>query len=278
MTIVPRAIRALVVAVSLTATGCKLDSFLYDGKALASYTLSTAVIADSLRTTVSFPSGNATLYGVWARQPGTAPRLTVLYSHGNSDHLAYYWDRVELLWRAGFDVFIYDYRGYGMSTGTSDSEASILADARAALGVALARPGVTPASLVLYGYSLGGVPTIALAADAVRARAVITESAFASGETLVQSGTLLAVPRSYLLDGAFDNATRAGRVTTPWLIVHGVEDDYLDLENARTLRARAGGPTRLVTVAGAGHKDLPWRMGLSSYQTLVRGWAETPVP
>ena len=269
--------RLLVSALLLGAlSGCKLDGFLFNPRKLSRYDLSTAVIADSLRRIVTFTSGSETLYGVFARQPGNAPRLTLLYSHGNKHHLQEYWDRVELLWQAGYDVFVYDYRGFGLSGGRSTSEETIFADARAALRYVLALPDVPPISLVLYGYSLGAAPTLELASNVVTPRAVITESAFTSGETQVWSGSVLTIPGAYLLKGAFDNEAKAPRIKAPWLLLHGALDSFVDANSSRTLFEKAGGPKQLRIIAGAGHTDVPFIYGRSAYSALIRMFGETP--
>lgn len=257
-------------------SGCKLDAFLFSPKKVSSYQLSTAVIADSLQRVMTFKSGTETLYGVLARQPGNGARRTVLYSHGNNDEITYFWNRVELLWQAGYDVFIYDYRGFGMSGGTSTSETTLFTDARAALQTVLALPGVTPASLVLYGYSLGGAPAIELATGAVTPRAMITEDAFDSGASLVQSGTILQIPGGWVLSGAFDNLGKAPRVAAPWLVLHGSDDRKVDVSEGRALYAAAGGPKQLVIVDGADHSSVPSTMGNAAYIALIRGFIENP--
>jgi uncharacterized protein len=273
--------RGAITAVCISACvfvlgGCKLDAFLFTPKKVSSYKLSTTVIPDSLQRVMTFKSDNETLYGVLARQPGSAPRRTVLYSHGNNDEITYFWDRVELLWEAGYDVFIYDYRGFGMSSGTSKSETTLFTDARAALGIVLALPGVTASSLVLYGYSLGGAPAIDLATDAVTPRAIITEDAFDSGASLVQSGTILQIPGGWVLSGTFDNLGKAPRVTAPWLVLHGSADRKVDVSEGRALYAAAGGPKQLVIVDGADHSTVPSTMGTAAYITLIRAFIENP--
>jgi uncharacterized protein len=260
----------------LTLTGCKLDGFLFDPTKLSSYDLPKAVIADSLQKMVTFKSDNETLYGVLARQPGSAPRRTVLYAHGNDESIPYFWERVELFWRAGFDVFIYDYRGYGLSSGKSKDETTLFTDARAAFQYVLALPGVTPSSLVLYGFSLGGAPTLELATSVVVPRAIITEAIFASGETLVRSGTIVEIPGGYVLKGKFDNVGKAPRVTVPWLVLHGSDDRKVDVSEGRALFAAAGGPKRLVVVAGADHSSIPGTMGTAAYIALLRDFVENP--
>ncbi len=245
---------------------------MFDPEPLNSYQFSSAVIPDSLRTEVRFLSGGDTLYGYMVRQPDSLsvdPHPVVLYHHGNNEHLAHYWDRVELLWRCGFSVFIYDYKGYGLSQGTSESEASLLEDAEAAYQALLALDSINAALIVQYGYSLGGVPAIFLATQHP-ALGLITESAYANGEAIVQSGTLLDIPGRYVLEGTFDNVGRIAHVRTKLLVLHGVEDEFIPLDrHAIPLYKRAENPKTFIQVQGAGHDDVPWEFGVEEYINLV---------
>jgi fermentation-respiration switch protein FrsA (DUF1100 family) len=175
---------------------------------------------------------------------------------------------VELLYKAGFDVFIYDYRGFGMSTGTS-SEASLAADARAALAW-LRTQDLDTSLIVDYGYSLGGVPATDLAVNAHRPHALILEAAFASGDALVQSGTLLQIPSSYVLEGSFINVERIARNTRPLLILHGTNDTFIGYaRHAQALYDAAPNPKTLYPVVGAGHDNIPSTMGTQQYIDII---------
>ena len=44
-----------------------------------------------------------------------------------------------------------------------------------------------------------------------------------------------------------------GKVTVPWLLVHGTEDDVVPVDDSRNIAPRAGGPVSLVEVPGADH-------------------------
>jgi alpha-beta hydrolase superfamily lysophospholipase len=239
---------ALVVAAVAAATGCKLDSIVFDPLKESEYRFSPTVVPDSLRTEINFPSARETLYGVRLRRPGNAPRLTVLLSHGKGGNITrdLEWKRAEAIWQAGYDVIAYDYRGYGKSTGSSTGEATLLTDARAALAYTLALPGTSAQSLVLYGHSLGGVPTTELAASVSRAsggvRGVVLESAFASGEAMAHSATLLDVPGEWLIDGKFDNVGKLRDIDAPILILAGSDDIQIPRATEQ-LRARAKDPS-----------------------------------
>src|SRR5690606_1028401 len=105
-------------------------------------------------------------------------RGVVLFSHGNAGNIA---DRIEsigLLRGLGFDVFAYDYGGYGRSTD-KPGETRIYADARAAWRYLTEERGIAPETILLFGRSLGAAPTCQLATE-VTPGAVIIESAFLS--------------------------------------------------------------------------------------------------
>lgn len=256
--------------IGLHVTGCAdLDSSLFNNHALTAYTLPTGVIADSMRTQVVLTSQGKKIYGYFVRSNGAHPDLCILYNHGNKDHIQYYWDRAELLYRTGCNVFIYDYQGYGMSEGTP-SEDAIYSDATAAYRYVQSR-GFADTAIAVYGFSLGGAPATYLAADVFTPRALVLESAFASTEVLAHSGTLIDIPGSFLMNGTYDNAARIRRVHAPLLMMHGIDDKFIDMEtNGKVIFANANDPKQFIAVPGADHSEVPAKMGDSIYVATVR--------
>ena len=88
---------------------------------------------------------------------------TLLYFHGNAGSLAVRAERIRRFMDEGWGVYMMTYRGYGGSTG-SPSETANVADARLAYG-ALVQEGVDPASIILYGESLGTGVAVRLATE-----------------------------------------------------------------------------------------------------------------
>ena len=266
---------ALVVIASCV-TGCfDLDSSLFNSTKLLSYTLPTTVIPESLRTQVVLSSQGKKIYGYYVRSNDVNGKFCVLYNHGNRDHLQYYWDRVALLYSMGFSVFIYDYQGYGMSEGESN-EASIHSDAVAAYAY-VASLGFADSAIAVYGFSLGGVPATYLASSVFTPRAFITESAFASASTLVQSGVLLDMPGTLVMDGKYDNAELIKNVSAPKLFLHGLSDTFIDYQkNAVVLFHNAPEPKTLIPVAGANHSEVPQKMGIAIYDSTITNFILHP--
>lgn len=64
--------------------------------------------------------------------------------------------------RINCNIFSYDYSGYGMSTG-KPTEKNLYADIDAAWHALRTRYGISPENIILYGQSIGTVPTVDLA-------------------------------------------------------------------------------------------------------------------
>ncbi|MFN4986094.1 MAG: alpha/beta hydrolase [Ignavibacteria bacterium] len=263
----------VVVASIVLLQGCSMDAFLFNNLAVNEYNLSTAVIPAAQVEAVTLKSGTETIYGFYVKQPDTQrvePHQVILYSHGNKYNVEEYWNRVELFYRAGFDVFIYDYRGYGMSTGKS-SEQGLHEDATSALNYLRSRKDVDTTQIVDYGYSLGGVPTMYLAATQHKPKCVITEAIFASSEALVRTGTLLDVPGNYIMEGAFDNVGNARVRTSPLLMLHGTRDSFVPFEpHGKPIFEAAQQPKVLRLIEGADHTEVPSTLGEETYIEIIR--------
>jgi len=257
----------------LASAGCmKMDGFLADSEPTDEYLLPGNTIPAELIEPVTFESGGHSLYGFWVASNGTRPGVTVLYFHGNKQHIDHYWDRVMLLHDVGVNVLIFDYRGFGRSEGEF-SEQGLLEDARAALGFTLDRPEVSSDSLGFYGYSLGNVASIWLASEVADPRFLVAEAAFASASSLEQGALNLALPAGWLTSGSFDNAERIRHIDTPLLVLHGEDDDFVRFrDNGRVVYENAPWPKRLELVPVARHSDIPATMGSEAYQNLVMEW------
>lgn len=107
-------------------------------------------------------------------------KFTILFSHGNAVDLgqmsSFY---VGLGSRINCNIFSYDYSGYGVSTG-KPSEKNLYSDIDAAWGALRTKYGISPENIVLYGQSIGTVPTVDLASR-FECGAVILHSPLMSG-------------------------------------------------------------------------------------------------
>ncbi|XP_011370914.1 protein ABHD17A [Pteropus vampyrus] len=179
-----------------------------------------------------------------------ARRYTVLFSHGNAVDLgqmsSFY---IGLGSRINCNIFSYDYSGYGASSGRP-SEKNLYADIDAAWQALRTRYGISPDSIVLYGQSIGTVPTVDLASR-YECAAVVLHSPLTSGMRVAFPDT----KKTYCFD-AFPNIEKVSKITSPVLIIHGTEDEVIDFSHGLALYERCPKAVEPLWVEGAGHNDI----------------------
>lgn len=217
---------------------------------------------------VTFPTEDGErLHGWWL--PATVkPALGhVLFFHGNAGNIGNRLESARRLGEAGFDCLLFDYRGYGRSSGRP-SEAGTYEDGRAARKALLSRPEVAADRVLYLGESLGGA--IALATGiAAPPRALVLQSTFTS----VRAMAALHHPfiPAALVPDAYPSLRRMAALEVPLLVLHGDRDSLIPAEHGRALLAACPGPKRFHLVPDAGHGDLVYVAG-SAYGAVIAGW------
>jgi uncharacterized protein len=194
----------------------------------------------------------------------------LLLCHGNAGNIG---DRVmhaALLCAAGFDVLLFDYRGYGRSTGRPD-EPGTYRDAHAAQAALLARPHVDPTRVFYLGESLGGAVALELALDHPPAGLVLM-STFTSVRDMARKH--YAVVPASLVPDAYPSLRRVKDLRTALLVLHGDRDDIVPLFHAEELFRAAPHPKHLRIIEGVGHNDLVTRAG-PAWATAIRCFSAT---
>jgi len=203
---------------------------------------------------VTLPIGSGRLAGWWV--PSQDPQsATLLYSHGNANNVGANAREVVRFQKAGFNVFIYDYRGYGESTGGPPREKLAYEDAERAWTYLVAERRIPPATIVIYGHSLGGVVAIDLAGKHADAGALITEGTLTSIADLADGmGVGRLLPVRLILTERFDAISKIRSVHVPTLILQGREDAQ-HLPMGQRLYDAANDPKQLAVIPGGGHQD-----------------------
>lgn len=203
---------------------------------------------------VWFNSADGTRLNGWYFESQTKPATaTIIFFHGNGGNITNVGWMGQRFAKHGFDVLLFDYRGYGASEGVAASESGLYADGDAALAFVTNQKGIRPEQIILYGQSLG----TAVAADvALRGNfaAVVLESGFSSASSVAASA-LPWLPRwlHFIGKNRFESARKLVNVRSPVLIAHGDPDWTIPTAEARLLFAAANEPKKLLIVPGAGH-------------------------
>ena len=203
---------------------------------------------------VWFNSADGTRLHGWFFGADSKPETaTIIYFHGNGGNISNVSWVGQWYAKRGFNVLLFDYRGYGASEGRVGSESGLYADGDAALAFVMNEKGARLESVVLHGQSLG----TAVAADVASRQevgAVILESGFSSASS-VASTALPWLPRwlHFLSKNRFDSARKLTAVKTPVLITHGDPDPVLPTTEAQLLFAAANEPKQLLILREGGH-------------------------
>src|SRR5258707_9626898 len=142
---------------------------------------------------VALPLKGNQLAGWWV--PSEDPQArTLLYLHGNAANIAANVHHVLRLRSIGLNVFIFDYRGYGNSTGGPPREKLLYEDAERAWQYLVAERNIAPANIAIYGHSLGSAVAIDLASKHPEAGALSPEGALTSIAGVADKFSFTAVP------------------------------------------------------------------------------------
>lgn len=188
--------------------------------------------------------------------PAQGPeRAVVLFHHGNAGNISHRLETLALLHRLGLTTCIFDYRGYGLSSGRP-TEPGVYQDSRAVWDMLTAR-GVEPGRVVIWGRSLGSAVAARLARDlageGLRPAGLILESAFASIPDMGREAypflpvRLIARMEMRTVDYVRD-------VNCPVLVAHSPSDEIVPHAQGRTVFEAAPEPKRFLEMRG-GHND-----------------------
>lgn len=191
-----------------------------------------------------------TIHGWFA--PADSAFATLIISHGNAGNISHRIPLIRRLQQAGFNVLMYDYRGYGRSQG-SPYEGGVYNDGRAAFDYALTLPGADPARIILWGTSLGGAVAVDVATYR-KAAGLILESTFSSARDVAQT-IYPFLPMRFILRSQFNSAEKIRGVHIPLLFIHGTMDGIIPIGLGKKLFQAAHEPKEFYEIPNADHND-----------------------
>ncbi len=183
--------------------------------------------------------------------PHADAKASVIFCHGNAGNMADRLYDLKLLNELGYNVLMFDYRGFGDSGG-NPTEVGTYEDAEAAWRHVTEAREESPGRIVLIGRSLGGAVAIELATR-YEPGALVVESTFTR---LADVGRIHypLLPVSLLLKHRYESAGKVGAIHCPKLFLHGSHDALIPVSMARRLFEAAAEPKRFIETPG-GHGD-----------------------
>ena len=181
---------------------------------------------------------------------------TIVYFHGNGEVVGDHDGIAPLYHSIGANLFVFEFRGYGRSTGTPTIEHLVADGARCGRrAIALLdRDGFDGPRLVM-GRSLGANPALEVAARVDGYAGLILESGAGNVGRFVSRLGLASDPGLDRLVAAHE--AKLATITMPSLIIHGLRDDLIPVEHAlATAELLTSSEVASELVEGAGHNDL----------------------
>lgn len=211
-----------------------------------------------------------TLHGWFVPAAGADPTScpTILHCHGNAGNLLGHADYSMFLAAEGFNVFLFDYRGYGASGAPTGSltRADLMIDTRAALDAVASRPDVNPARIGVLGVSIGNAFSTELAASDPRIRACVAAAPFASWQSIAHTHAPVLGP--LLVKSGLDPERNVQRMRgMPLLVIHGDADEIIPVSHGKRVAKAAGdaceatvgeggAAATMVVLPGVGHNEI----------------------
>ncbi|MDZ4263478.1 MAG: alpha/beta hydrolase [Pseudomonadota bacterium] len=212
---------------------------------------------------VSFRSSDGTLlHGWWLPAKGTT-RGTMLFLHGNAENISTHIASVHWLPEQGYNVFLFDYRGYGKSQGASEIE-GVIRDVESAIATTLELQKNSDQSIIVFGQSLGGglaIYAVAHSAHRDQIKALIVESGFSSYRQIARekfAGFWLTWPLQYPLSWTVTDRYKpidsvADIAPIPLLLIYGKADSIVPYHHGQQLFDAAAPPKALWLIPDGRH-------------------------
>jgi fermentation-respiration switch protein FrsA (DUF1100 family) len=183
--------------------------------------------------------------------PRPQAKGVALIVHGNAGSIGSRVDWLRMFNELGYAAFVFDYRGYGRSSGTP-TELGTYADAQAAWDHLLKARGWHPGNVIILGESLGGAIAASVAARHA-ARALVLQSAFTSVPD-VAAKIYPIFPVRWISRFNYDTRAFLQSVDGPVFVAHSRADELIPFTHGQALYAAARPPKRFLELSG-GHND-----------------------
>lgn len=205
---------------------------------------------------VYFKSSDDTkLHGWFLKPKGQEPKGAMVFHHGNSGAVGYHLGLITWAVNSGYQVLLYDYRGFGKSEGKVDRE-GIISDAHAAILYLQNRPDVQAKQVFSFGHSLGGAKSLAAIGrnEVPNLAGVVCFAGFSSYQKMARK--FAGEFGANLIKDDFSPRDLIEKISpVPLLIIHGENDKVVPVEQGKELFEKAKEPKKIFLVKDAGHND-----------------------
>lgn len=206
-----------------------------------------------------------TLHG-WYIPSDKPTDKNIIYLHGSKGNASLYLGGIQQLHKAGANILIVDYEGFGNSTGKVSIKNTIT-DAIAMYDYLIDKQIARAENISLFGYSYGGAIAIELALKR-KVHAILLESTFSSLRDIAISKysffASLLVPNDLL-----NSKKNIKRINVPVIIAYAGSDQIIPIAHSKNLFASANLPKYLFEIKNAQHHNI-FKFVTDKYIKLIK--------
>ena len=196
---------------------------------------------------------------------------TVIFCHGDSGNISDYKGLIKPLSSIGYGLVMFDYRGFGNSSGNTD-EHGVYTDLKTVLQYLKQKQKINEKSIILWGYSFGGAVVSEVAANN-NFRGVILHSTFTNAKEMriyeiertlnAKEGSFSDFIIKKIVNSAplneFDTKNKIKYIKSPLLIAHDIPDEVVPVKMSYELFQHKQSANLFISNKGS-HRDFSWIM------------------
>lgn len=201
----------------------------------------------------------------WLFESNRKPALgTILFFHGNAENLSSHFVHLSWLPAEGYNFLIFDYPGYGQSSGEASQKGTVQAGYAAIDWL----HQYDPQPLIIYGQSLGGAvaqKVIMDKKDQIPIKGIVLDSTFNSYQGIARKKlslswiTWILQPLTYVLVSDKWKASGLEKISPiPVLVIHGKDDHVVEPEMGERIFEQLNEPKQIWRIDRGQHTDVFW--------------------
>lgn len=208
---------------------------------------------------VTFASKDKTQLHGWfipSKLGSKEAKATIVFSHGTSGSIAYHFGFISWLVDEGYNVWLYDYRGYGQSKGVTGKR-GIIEDTIAAFKYIKTRDDIPQDKIISFGHSLGGAKSIAALSEFAPEglKGVVVMGAFSSYKDIASS--MAGNIGRHLVSDTYNPKQLVKKLPkTPLLVIHGEKDQIVPFSHGQQIFDNANEPKQFIHPKRGDHNNI----------------------
>ncbi len=189
-----------------------------------------------------------------------ASKGLVFYLHGNGGSLRSWQQIAPIYNQLGYDIFMFDYRGFGKSEGEISSQEQLLSDVETVYR-ALAKD-YPQEKIIIIGYSLG-TGLASYIASRNKAKLLILQAPYYS-LTDVMNHNYPFLP-DFILKYKINTSNYLEKCQMPIVIFHGKNDKVIYFESSVKLKKRLDEKIQFFPLKNQGHNGINYNLRYQEY-------------